>query len=841
MSLSGDETDTKGQMPDAVHQQPTSSSDAKKANESSSIVAFPSTHQRPLLHNLPLELSSFVGRETEIAEVKQLLLEEGKNRLLTLSGPGGCGKTRLALAVAFEVVERFEEGGVWWVELASLSDSDLVVQAVASTLRVREAPGRSLTEMLVEHLNRPRNNTLLVLDNCEHLIDACAALADTLLHACPNLKVLATSREALGVAGERSWLVPSLSLPDPDRLPPLEELGRYEAVRLFLERAVAVAARFELTEENASAVARVCRRLDGMPLAIELAAARVRVLSVEQIAGRLEDSFRLLATDSRTALPRQQTLRATIDWSYELLSEREKVLFRRLSVFAGGLALEAAEEVCAGEGIEREEVLDLLTHLVDKSLVVVQRQQGGGEEARYRLLETVRQYGQEKLNESGEAPTIRRHHANFFLKLAESVEPKINGKERSVWLGRLEVEHGNLRAALLYSREEAQGEAGLRLAGALFWFWFHRAYFSEGRGWLDWALAAEEGAGRPPARAVARAVARAKALCGAGLLAWTQGENTKACSLLEESVALWREIGEKHGLAQALRILGHTTLSQGATAVARLLVEESVELFREGEDREGEDMFGLATALATLGIVALAQEDYVAARASLEESVRICRKSGDDWALSLALRNLGIAALREGEHEQAAVLLGESVTVLQEPREMLGVVNLDLLAAAVSMRGDHARAARLFGAAEAMREAVSVSLLASVRADYDRGVAAARAGLNEATFYTAWSEGRAMSFEQAVKYALETEEPPPPLAASTASTAAPVPSYPAGLSAREAEVLKLVARGLTNDNVAKQLFISPRTVNRHLTSIYAKLGVGSRTAATRFAAEHDLL
>src|SRR5919107_456300 len=704
MSLSGDETDTKGQMPDAAHQQPTSSSDAKKANESSSVVVFPSTHQRPLLHNLPLELSSFVGRETEIAEVKQLLLEEGKNRLLTLTGPGGCGKTRLALAVAFEAVGRFEEGGVWWVELASLSDSELVVQAVASTLGVREAQDRPLIETLSKHLGSRK--MLLALDNCEHLVESCAALADALLRACPNLWILTTSREALGIAGERAWLVPSLSLPGPQNLPPLEELPHYEAVRLFVERAGAVASAFELTEHNAPAVAQLCCGLDGMPLAIELAAARVRVLSVEQIASRLKDSFGLLTGGSRTSVPRQQTLRATIDWSHELLSDYEQVLFRRLSVFAGGFTLEAAEAVCVGEDLERGEVLDLLTSLVDKSLVLVDQQRGG--EARYRLLETVRQYGQEKLNESGEGPTIKRHHADFFLKFAEQVEPNLNGKDRGSWLERLEIEHDNFRAALAWSsEEEAEGETGLRLAGALSWFWFHREYWSEWRKWLDRALAAQEGAGEPRWTA-----ARAKALSGGGFLAWMQGDQVTARSQLEESVALLREVGDKQGLAQALRFLSGSFESQGEYALARPLAEESVELFREGEDK-----FGLAITLSRLGITALAQGDDAAAWAYLEEGVAFSREIEDDWALALALRNLGIGAFRLGDYERSATWLRESLAVLREPGNPLYMQNLELLAAAVSMRGEHGRAAWLFGAAEALREAGGALVLPFYRAE----------------------------------------------------------------------------------------------------------------------------
>jgi predicted ATPase len=400
----------------------------------------PPTPKR-LPHNLPLELSSFIGREREVAEVKTLV---SNNRLLTLTGSGGCGKTRLALAAASEVVEEFEDG-TWWVALASLSEPDLLPQTVAAALGVREAQGHSLREALVEHLQN--NNLLLVLDNCEHLIDACAALSDTLLHSCPGLHMLVTSREALGIAGERIWLVPSLSVPDLDSLPSLEEFGRYGAVRLFVERAAAVASTFELTERNALSVARVCRQLDGIPLAIELAAVRARVLSLQQIALRLENSLRLLVTQSRTADPRHRTLTAVIDWSHGLLSGRERALFRRLSVFAGGWTLEAAEEVCAGEGIEKNEVLDLVTHLLDKSLVLVDVRQRGGEEARYRLLETVKQYGAQKLKESGEEPEIRRRHAVFFAALGVRAEPAIFGSEEGAWRGRLTTEHDNRRYA----------------------------------------------------------------------------------------------------------------------------------------------------------------------------------------------------------------------------------------------------------------------------------------------------------------------------------------------------------------------------------------------------------
>jgi predicted ATPase/DNA-binding CsgD family transcriptional regulator len=781
-----------------------------KKNRSSRVVDFPVSHSPECAsNNLPPQLTSFVGRNREIVEVRRLI---GERRLLTLTGTGGSGKTRLAIAVASEMIERFE-GGIWWVELAALSDPDLVPQTVAQALGVREAQDRSLTETLSDYLGSKK--VLLVLDNCEHLIEGCAALADALLRACPKLRILTTSREALGVAGEGAWHVPPLVLPEADHGPPIDELGRYEAIRLFVERSKAVTSTFEMTEHNAPAVVRLCRRLDGMPLAIELAAARVRVLSVEQIASRLEDSFSLLTGGSRTALPRQKTLRAAIDWSYELLGEEEQVLLRRLSVFAGGFTLEAVEEVCSGEDIEPEEILDLLTHLVDKSLVMVAEHDG---EARYRLLETVRQYGQEKLEESGKEQDVRRRHALFFLELAEGVEPKINGKDRGLWLGRLEVEHDNLRAALAWSREEAEGEIALRLSGALSWFWFHREHWSEWRRWLDGALAIRGGGGPR------HSAARAKALSGGGFLAWMQGDQATARSQLEESVALWREVGDKQRLAQALRFLSGSFESQGHYVAARPLAEESVRLFREGEDA-----FGLGITLSRLGITALAQGDHEAARAALEEGVEICREIEDDWALALALRNLGIGALREGEYEEAVARLAESLGVLQETGNPLYMQNLELLAAAVSMQGDHGRAALLFGAAEALRQAVGAFVLPLYRAEYDRGVAAARTGLTEATFDTAWSEGRAMTPGEAIEYALRTEQPP-------AS-----PKETAGLSERELEVLRLVAEGLTDAQVAEKLYLSPRTVGWHLRSVYRKLGVPSRAAAARAAVERSLI
>ncbi len=770
-------------------------------------------------NNLPAARISFVGRERERAEVKRAL---SMTRLLTLTGAGGSGKTRLAVEVARDLVGAYPDG-VWLVELAPLSDPALVPQAVARTLEVREQPDVPLAATLVDALRRKQ--MLLVLDNCEHLIDACARLMDTLLGSGSRSRVLATSREALGVAGEANWPVPSLTVPAACDLPAIESLTRYEAVYLFVDRARSKLAAFHLTPQNARAVAEVCKKLDGIPLAIELAAARVTVLAVEQIAEKLEDPLKLLTAGGRTAPPRHRTLRATLEWSYDLLSEQERALFDRLSVFAGGWTLDAAEAVGAGHGVRAADVLELLSRLVDKSLVVAQERDG---EARYRLLETVRQYGREKLLESGEAETARRHHASFFLTLAEEVEPKINGADRGAWLAYLEAEHDNLRAALRWSAETGEAETGLRLAGALWQFWFHRGYGSEARGWLEGALGRAESAG-----ASARTVARAKALTGAGTMAWEQGDRAAARSQLEESVSLWRELEDEQGLALALQLLSVEMLSHGEHAVARSLAEESVAMFQRMET----DAFGLAISLAALGIIVVSQGDYAPGSSLLEESIAISREAGDDWALSLPLRNLAVAAFKQGDYDRAAVLLEESLIVLRDLGEKQFITrSLDYLAAVASVQGAHARVARLFGAGEALRGAVGASVLPFYRADYERGVDAARAGLDEQSFAEAWARGRAMTLEEAVGYALragETSTPP----------SAPMPRKARGcesaenLTRREEEVAGLVARRLTNRQIAQKLSLSERTVENHVRNILKKLHLSSRSEVAAWIEE----
>jgi predicted ATPase/DNA-binding CsgD family transcriptional regulator len=810
-------------MPDAAQQPPTSSRDARRGQESS-VVAFPRSTQERSLNNLPLELSSFVGREPEIAEVKRLLLED-KNRLLTLTGTGGCGKTRLALAVASDLVQQFEDG-VWLVELASLSDSGLVAQAVASTLGVREAQDRSLIQTLSKHLESRK--MLLVLDNCEHLLEGCAALAYALLRACPNLRILATSREGLGIAGERAWLVPSLSLPDSQNLPHFEELARYEALQLFGERAAAVASAFELTERNAPAVAGLCQRLDGIPLAVELAAARVRVLSVEQIASRLDDCFSLLTGGSRTALPRHRTLRATIEWSHDLLSEKEKVLFRRLSVFTGGFTVESTEKVCAGEGIEPEEVLDLLAQLVDKSLVLVAEQQQGGaeEEARYRLLETVRQYGVERLEESGEAELVQEQHAQYYLRLAEEAEPEL--REQGAWLERLGTEHANLRAALGWAlgaqdgEEPAEGRAklGLRLAAALAQGRFWNAYGpSEGRRWLERGLA------RSGASPLA---VRAKALSQAGFLAIWQGDYQRSAALLEEGMALFKQLGDKAGVATSLFHLGNMALHGADHERASALRREAEALRPELADRQA-----IGLLLYFLGMAALSEGDHDRTVALAEEGLALNRELGDLRGMAMCLTLLGISALDRDDPERAAALYEDDLRVLRGLKDKTGTAyGLRGMAGVASLRGDATRAARLWGAAEALGEAIGLPLSPLDRShpDYARLLAAARSQLDEAAWEAARAEGKAMTPEQAIEYALTSPSLPTPQPKNTSE-----------LSPREVEVLTLVAEGLTDAQVAQRLYLSPRTVGQHLRSSYQKLGASSRTAAVQEAVRRGLI
>ncbi len=682
-------------------------------------------------HNLPIQLTSFVGRELEISEVKRLL---ARFPLVTLTGAGGCGKTRLALQVATALSEGVAEypDGVWLIELAPLSDPALVLPTVAASQDLREVPDRPLDKALADAL-RPKT-LLLILDNCEHVIQACAELAETLLRACPNLKLLATSREALNIAGETVFSVPTLSLPDVHQSVDVSAVMDSEAVRLFVERAIAAKPDFKLTDANAPIIAQICLRLDGIPLAIELAAARVRAMSLEQIAARLDDRFRLLTGGSRTALPRHQTLAALMDWSYDLLSEVERVVLRRLAVFWGGWTVEAAEAVCAGEVIEAAEVLNLLTHLVDKSLVMVDEHKGV---TRYRLLETIREYALRRLIESGEMEAVRWRHARFFRALARKL--RLRRSTRGVWLKRIVIEHDNVRAALDWAFEK-DPDLGLRLVYSVHQFWFDGSHLSEGRRYLMRALDLTKAKGSTRRRA--------DLLGSAGLLAWQQGDYTAARALLEECATLYRETGNKPGLA--LVLLGRMTELVEGPHAGRSLQEEGVAIWRTVDNKQG-----LATALYFLGSSLAAQGDEARARALQEESAALYRESGSTWNIAAPLGYLGYQALRQGNYEEARSFFSESLTLARGWHKWGVAWRLEGFAGLAAMEEEPERAARLYGAAQALLDSIGARLDSIDRLGYEQYVATAREHLGEAAFAKAWAEGRAMTMEQAIAYALE--------------------------------------------------------------------------------------
>ena len=768
-------------------------------------------------NNLPRQLTSFIGREKEMGEVKRLLSTAD---LVTLTGSGGAGKTRLAFQVAADVIEHYPDG-VWLAEFAPIADSALVPKIVASALNVPEQPGRDMTETLADALRHKA--LLLVLDNCEHLLAPSRDLAATLLRKCPQIRILATSREGLGVPGETLWRVPSLSVPEDVRhLPPPEELVLYDAVRLFADRAVATTPGFTVTSKNASALTQVCQRLDGIPLAIELAAARVKVLSVEQIAARLDDRFRLLTGGSHIALPRHQTLVAAIDWSYNLLSEPERVLLRRLSVFAGGWTLEAAETVCAGEGVEARAILDVLTSLVDKSLVPAETQHG---EARYRLLETVRQYARDRLVEAGEETGVRARHRDWYLRLAEQAEPELRGSEQELWIERLATEIDNFRSALEWSlMQQSQTGAAMRLAAALWQFWRTRDYSGEGSRWLDRALAHDGGA---------PASVRAEALRAAASLTRDSGQLERAAALAEESLALSRRLGDKLRIARALLISVAVAASLGDSHKAERLAAEGLTYSREAGDKTM-----IADALIESGELARSRGDYEAARSFYEESLTINREVGGKRAIYATLHNLAAVAVARGDHQRAETFLREALDISRKLKHRVGItVGLMGFAGMANARGQQDRAARLLGATDVLMSTLGVRFHHADQVEYDGYVDAARTALGDVTFAAAWAEGRAMTLEQTIEYALE-------YASSTKSGAAGDERLGKGaadlLTGREREVAALIAHGLTNRQIAAKLVVTERTAETHVHNILNKLGITSRAQIAAWAVAQGL-
>jgi predicted ATPase/DNA-binding CsgD family transcriptional regulator len=734
---------------------------------------------------------------------------------------------------------------VWLVELAPLAEGELVPQAVTETLGVREQPGRSLTDTLTEVLRK--RDMLLVLDNCEHLAASVARLLDTLLDSCPRLRVLATSRETLGVEGEAVWRVSSLSVPDAHHLPAAEEMTRFDAVRLFLDRTRLRLPNFDLTAENSPVVAEVCRKLEGIPLAIELAAARANTLSVEQISERLGITLTLLTGGSRTAVARQRTLRGTLDWSHNLLSESERKVFRRLSVFAGGWMLETAEAVMPVEDADESDVMDLLSGLADKSLVVVEMTRDGG--VRYRLLEPVRQYALETLEKGGELGAIRHRHLEFFLALAEEAEPELLGAEQAEWIERLEVELDNLRGALSWALGQGRAELGLQMGADLWRFWIMRARYSEGRKWLEAALAAEN---------EAPLLVRAKAALVAGYLAAGQGVYMRSQPHLEEALARYRGLDNAEGVAMTLSTLGRLAAYRGDLERAKELDKESFDRYRKLGDpwqfsgalralaadlfvrllrgldlqealvlsRRWGDSAGVALTLLVLGYRAISQYDPERAIKLLEESLVLAREVYVGIVPDI-LALLGDAALIQGDNERALTVYKEALAFFRETgQEPTDVYVLEGMASVAAALEDDARAARLWGAGETALQVIGATLTPDKLALYEPFLDAACSRLGEVAWEAALTEGRNMTLEEAIEYALSEKESANPISAMPEQ--ASVGAQPPNLTPREKEVAILVARGLSNRQIASQLMISEHTAATHVRRILKKLGLQSR-------------
>jgi predicted ATPase/class 3 adenylate cyclase len=727
-------------------------------------------------NNLPAQTTPFIGREAEIRAVKEQL-SKAQVRLLTLSGVGGTGKTRLALQAAADMVDDFEHG-VYFVALAALSDAGLVPQTIAQAFGVREAAGRPLKEQLQDHLREKQ--MLLVLDNFEQVIDAASLISD-LLSAAPRLKVLVTSREVLRLYGEANYPVLPLAAPDPERMLPLEQFTQYEAVALFIDRALAVNPTFAVTNENAPAVAEICHRLEGLPLAIELAAARARVLPPQRMLTELSHRLSFLMGGARGLPARQKTLRGAIDWSHDLLTGDEQKLFSRLAVFVGGAALDAIEPICNLEN--NLNILDTVESLVSKSLVKQTEAYG---EPRFLMLETIREYAGERLKGTDDEHQVRQRHRDYFLALAREATAHLSSAEQVEWLDRLQVEHDNLRAALDWRLAETGSVEALLLCGTLSRFWWTRGHLSEGRARCARVLEKTGNEQWPRERAAA--------LNGAGALAYYQGDFPAARGLYEESLALFKELGDQKDIAVLLNNLGNAAIELGDYPGAQRLYEESLVIRRQMGDR-----IGIATSLSNLGNAVAEQGDYATARALAEESLALDRQSGDRSGIAISLNNLGDFACEQGDYLGAKSLYTESLAIKRELGDRGGVaITLNGLGNVLAEQGDYRgarllyaeslairrqlgdrrgiaysleglaaivtacgplHAARVWGAAERLREEIRAPLPPNERPRYDRRVAAARTALkDDVAFDRAWLAGRSLTLEQATQFALETVE-----------------------------------------------------------------------------------